>query len=85
MQVMLVEDNEMLAAAVVKALRTAGFSVNHISRGDQALAALKTSKPDILVLDLGLVEECTRRILWQPPSRRLVCTCIAGFLGISAK
>ena len=54
MQVMLVEDNEMLAAAVVKALRTAGFSVNHISRGDQALAALKTSKPDILVLDLGL-------------------------------
>lgn len=54
MQVMLVEDNEMLAAAVVKALRAAGFSVNHISRGDQALAALKTSKPDILVLDLGL-------------------------------
>lgn len=54
MQVMLVEDNDMLAAAVVKALRTAGFSVNHIGRGDQALAALKTSKPDILVLDLGL-------------------------------
>jgi len=54
MQVMLVEDNAMLAAAVAKALRTAGFSVNHVSRGDQALAALKTSKPDILVLDLGL-------------------------------
>lgn len=54
MQVMLVEDNEMLASAVARALRTAGFSVNHINRGDLALAALKTSKPDILVLDLGL-------------------------------
>jgi DNA-binding response OmpR family regulator len=54
MQVMLVEDNAMLAAAVAKALRVAGFSVNHVSRGDQALAAIKTSRPDILVLDLGL-------------------------------
>jgi len=53
MQVMLVEDNAMLAAAVAKALRTAGFSVNHVSRGDQVLSALKSAKPDILVLDLA--------------------------------
>ncbi|MDX1492300.1 MAG: response regulator transcription factor [Pseudohongiellaceae bacterium] len=54
MQVMLVEDNDLLAKAVAKALRSAGFSVNHVARGDVALNAIRTSPPDILILDLGL-------------------------------
>ncbi len=54
MQVLLVEDNALLAAAVVRALKTAGFTVNHVSTGESALTAIKTSNPDIVILDLGL-------------------------------
>jgi len=54
MQVLLVEDNALLAKAVVRALKNAGFSVNHVERGNLALSAIKTARPDLLVLDLGL-------------------------------
>jgi DNA-binding response OmpR family regulator len=54
MQVLLVEDNALLAAAVVRALKTAGFTVNHVSTGESALLVIKTSNPDIVILDLGL-------------------------------
>jgi len=54
MQVLLVEDNTLLANGVSKALKSAGFSVNHVNNGDLALSAIRTSAPDILILDLGL-------------------------------
>jgi DNA-binding response OmpR family regulator len=54
MQVLLVEDNTLLANAIVRTLKGAGFSVNHVDRGERALNAIKTSQPDIVVLDLGL-------------------------------
>jgi DNA-binding response OmpR family regulator len=54
MQVLLVEDNILLANGVSKALKSAGFSVNHVNNGDLALSAIRTSAPDILILDLGL-------------------------------
>lgn len=54
MQVLLVEDNTLLANAIVRTLKGAGFSVNHVDRGARALSAIKTSQPDIVVLDLGL-------------------------------
>lgn len=54
MQVLLVEDNTLLANAIMRTLKSAGFSVNHVDRGDRALSAIKTSQPDIVVLDLGL-------------------------------
>lgn len=54
MQVLLVEDNVPLAQAIVRALRAAGFSVNHVDRGDTALGVLRSNAPDIMILDLGL-------------------------------
>lgn len=54
MQVLLVEDNTLLANAIVRTLKSAGFSVNHVDRGARALTAIKTALPDIVVLDLGL-------------------------------
>lgn len=54
MQVLLVEDNHLLASGISQALRAAGFIVNHVSRGNDALTAIKTSQPDIVILDLGL-------------------------------
>jgi DNA-binding response OmpR family regulator len=54
MQVLLVEDNTLLASGISQALRSAGFIVNHVSCGRDALTAIKTSDPDIVILDLGL-------------------------------
>ncbi|MDT8427233.1 MAG: response regulator [Pseudomonadales bacterium] len=54
MQVLLVEDNQLLADALVVAVRKAGFSINHVNRGSSALTAIRTSNPDIVILDLGL-------------------------------
>lgn len=54
MQVLLVEDNDVLAAGISLVLRSAGYSVNHVSTGKAALTALRASTPDLVILDLGL-------------------------------
>ena len=54
MQLLLVEDDELLAEGVVIALRKAGFSVNHVATAKDALLVIKTEAPDLLILDLGL-------------------------------
>lgn len=54
MRLLLVEDDASLAAGLSLALRTKGFAVNHVTRGDHALHAVATDPPDLIVLDLGL-------------------------------
>ncbi len=54
MQVLLVEDDQSLAAGLCKALRNEGFVTNHVAAGKAALHAVSTEPPDIVVLDLGL-------------------------------
>lgn len=54
MQVLLVEDNRLLAAGISQALRSAGYTVNHVGSGKDALTALRSSAPDLVILDLGL-------------------------------
>jgi DNA-binding response OmpR family regulator len=54
MQILLVEDDQSLAAGLCKALRSEGFVVNHVAEGKAALHAVSTEPPDIVVLDLGL-------------------------------
>ncbi|MCB1665393.1 MAG: response regulator transcription factor [Pseudomonadales bacterium] len=54
MQVLLVEDNTLLANAIMRTLKGEGFSVNHVDRGSRALTAIRSARPDIVVLDLGL-------------------------------
>ena len=54
MQLLLVEDDELLAEGVVIALRKAGFSVNHVATARDALLVIRTESPDLLILDLGL-------------------------------
>ena len=54
MQILLVEDDILLADGLRTALKREGFAVNHVATGKQALATLATDKPEILILDLGL-------------------------------
>jgi DNA-binding response OmpR family regulator len=54
MQILLVEDNSALSAALSKALQQHGFTVNPVTTGRAALHVLGTEPPDIIVLDIGL-------------------------------
>ncbi len=54
MQILLVEDDVSLASGLVTSLSREGFIVNHVESGGYALMMIKTDKPDIVMLDLGL-------------------------------
>ena len=54
MHILLVEDDESLAAGLRQALGREGFVVNHVATGRLALAAVAAEPPDMIVLDLGL-------------------------------
>ncbi len=54
MRLLLVEDDQALADAVLLALRAQGFTVNHVSSGQAALSSIRAGDCDAVVLDLGL-------------------------------
>ncbi len=55
MRVLLVEDDPAVASGVRDGLTTNGYTVDHVSNGTAALAAVASEPvPDIVLLDLGL-------------------------------
>lgn len=54
MRLLLVEDNERFAALLKQGLAAAGFTVDVLATAADATAALRTSRPDVMILDLGL-------------------------------
>ncbi|HYD19534.1 MAG TPA: response regulator transcription factor [Patescibacteria group bacterium] len=54
MRVLLVEDNEPLSEAIAESLANAGFAVDRVARGEDALSVTADQQYDALVLDLGL-------------------------------
>lgn len=54
MQIMLVEDDDLLANGMVRALKRDGFAVNWQRTGRTAIDNIMVEAPDVLVLDLGL-------------------------------
>jgi two-component system OmpR family response regulator len=54
MRVLVVEDDEKLAAAVVRGLRHEGYAVDHVSDGEEALVNAAVYEYDAVVLDLML-------------------------------
>ena len=54
MQILLVEDDDLLADGIISALKQAGFVVNWLSTGKAASIHLVAEPHDILLLDLGL-------------------------------
>jgi DNA-binding response OmpR family regulator len=65
MQILLVEDDHPLAQGLQKALRHHGYAVNHVANGQQALHVIRTERPDILILDIGLPDISGLSILKQ--------------------
>ncbi len=54
MRLLVVEDNEELAALLVRGLQSAGYEADVLSRFDDAAAVLQTTYYAALILDLGL-------------------------------
>lgn len=54
MRILLVEDDELIADGISKALRQGGFAIDHVSAGNDADYALEANTFDLVVLDLGL-------------------------------
>jgi two-component system response regulator QseB len=54
MNILLVEDDLMIACAIRDGLKTHGFNVDVVSNGVSAESALAIRPPDLVLLDLGL-------------------------------
>ncbi len=52
--ILVVEDDLLLREVLQLQLRVAGFSVRAASTGEEALAMVRQSQPEVLLLDLGL-------------------------------
>ena len=79
MRVLVVEDFEVLAAAIGTGLRREGMAVNVVLDGDDALQHLAVTRYDVVVLDRDLPgthgdEVCRRLVAGQSGSRVLMLT-----------
>jgi two-component system OmpR family response regulator len=63
MRVLLVEDDRMVGAAVVQALKDAAYAVDWVTDGQTAIEATKAEAYDVALLDLGLPETDGQHVL----------------------
>ena len=82
-RILLVEDDTSLAAALCKALRQKNYAVNTVATGREALHVIRTEKPDMTILDLGLpdmdgIEVLKKARHSQPEIQILILTARSG-------
>jgi two-component system OmpR family response regulator len=63
MRILLVEDDRMVGAAVLQALRDAAYAVDWVTDGRAAIEAANLEPYDLALLDLGLPEQDGLRVL----------------------
>lgn len=54
MRILIAEDDPIIADGLIRALRKAGYAVDHVANGTEADTALLAQQFDLLILDLGL-------------------------------
>ncbi|MFN8848370.1 MAG: response regulator [Inhella sp.] len=54
MHILIAEDDPLLSDGLLRALRAAGYTVDHVASGSEADAALLLQPFDLVILDLGL-------------------------------
>jgi two-component system OmpR family response regulator len=70
MRVLVVEDDRMVGAAVVQALKDAAYAVDWVTDGATAIEAAEIESYDVALLDLGLPLTDGREVLRQFRSKR---------------
>ncbi|MFT3735659.1 MAG: response regulator transcription factor [Rhodocyclaceae bacterium] len=73
MRILIAEDDELIADALSRALKRAGYAVDHAATGSEADAALASQTYDLLVLDLGLPRMSGLEVLQRLRARKLTC------------
>lgn len=63
MEVLVIEDEEVLAKVFKEKLEKSGYSVHIAGDGDAALGLAESSKPDVIVLDLLLPKKSGFEVL----------------------
>jgi DNA-binding response OmpR family regulator len=51
-KILLVEDDDALASVYMMRLKAEGFNIRRVANGEDALAAAKEHKPDLILLDV---------------------------------
>src|SRR5260221_12361998 len=54
--VVLVEDEQLIAESIIRALKSLGYSVQHAPDGVSGLGLVLSSQPDLVILDIMLPE-----------------------------
>lgn len=72
MRILLAEDDPVISDGLVRALRKAGYAVDHVSSGIEADAAVASQPYDLLILDLGLPRMSGIDVLKRLRGRRCV-------------
>jgi two-component system OmpR family response regulator/two-component system response regulator TctD len=72
MRILLAEDDAIIADGLIRALRKAGYAVDHVANGQDADTALLPNMFDLLILDLGLPKLAGIEVLRRLRARK--CT-----------
>jgi PAS domain S-box-containing protein len=82
-RILVVDDNVDAAATVAKLLTMWGHEVHVVFSGPEALEAVRTFRPEILLLDIGLPGmsgyEVARQLRSDPSSKEIVITALTGY------
>jgi CheY-like chemotaxis protein len=80
--VLLVEDNETIRDAFVILLEESGYRVQAAGTGTEALTIAADTRPDLILMDLGLPDlgglEVTRRLKSDPRTSESVIVALTG-------
>jgi CheY-like chemotaxis protein len=83
LNVVVVEDNEDIAAVLVDWLRELGHTVALAHTGEGGLDLIRTTRPDLVICDLGLPDldglGVCRRVREQPPESQPIMVALTGW------
>jgi two-component system, OmpR family, KDP operon response regulator KdpE len=87
--ILIVEDEPMLREAFRLMLEGSGYIIHEAGTGAEALAAVATHKPALVLLDLGLPDmsglDVARTIKSDPASERTIVIALTGRVGAAEK
>lgn len=87
MRILLIEDDRMIGAAVVQALKDAAYAVDWVTDGQTAIDAVALESYDIALLDLGLPKQDGRDVLrrFRGMGRQLPVIIVTARDGIDSR